>query len=305
MKLSILIATYNQEHHIGQAVRSALMQQTDFDIEIVVADDCSTDGTPAVLRSLLAEYPGRLCILSNQKNLGIHGNYRNAWMHCRGQYVALLEGDDYWTSPHKLQRQVEFLEGHSECVLCFHNVVIFGDDSVAAEDESLYCPPDLPEICDSEDLLQEMFINTSSVVCRNGVFKDFPSWGVDLAVGDWPFFLWLSSFGKLGYLPEVMSAYRKHSQGLWKHTTLEERIRSVTTMYELASEVFGHRYDAIIRVLKRRWAAFVRCDGERMHWMELAHAGARQIETLQKKNRELRQALGKNTPEASVESPDQ
>src|SRR4051794_24115327 len=114
MKLSVLIATYNQKQYIAQAVRSALMQQTNFDFEVVVADDCSSDGTDVILRELMAENPGRLRVLFNEKNLGIHGNYRNAWFQCKGQYVALLEGDDYWTAAHKLQRQVDFLDAHPD-----------------------------------------------------------------------------------------------------------------------------------------------------------------------------------------------
>ena len=288
MKLSVLIATYNQERYIEQAVRSALMEQTAFDYEIVVADDCSTDGTRAILRTLAAEHPNRLRCVLNERNLGMHGNYRSGWMQCRGQYIAMLEGDDYWTDPQKLQKQVAFLDAHPECVLCFHNVVIFNDDESAGDSESLYCPPDLPEICGPEELLQEMFINTSSVVIRNGVFKEFPALGTDLALGDWPFFLWLSSFGKLGYIPRVMSAYRKHGEGLWKRTSPEERIRTVTKMYELAMELFDHKYDPIIRVLIRRFVAYVRCDDERQKWMAAAKSAQRQVEELQRKNRTLR-----------------
>jgi glycosyltransferase involved in cell wall biosynthesis len=287
MKLSVLIATYNQERYIEQAVRGALMQRTSFDYEILVADDCSTDGTREILRALAAEHPNRLRLVLNERNLGMHGNYRNVWMQCRGQYIAVLEGDDYWTDPTKLAKQVAFLDAHPECVLCFHNVVIFSDDESVIGGEALYCPPDLPEICGSEDLLQEMFINSSSVVLRNGVFKEFPALGTDLALGDWPLYLWLSSFGKLGYIPEVMSAYRKHGEGLWKRTSPEERIRSVTKMYELAMELFEHKYDAIIRVLIRRWAAYVQCDDERQRWMTAAKSAQRQVEELQRKNRAL------------------
>lgn len=288
MKLSVLIATYNQERYIEQAVRSALMQRAAFDHEILIADDCSTDGTREILRSLAAEHPDRLRLVLNDRNLGMHGNYRNAWMQCRGQYIAILEGDDYWTDPAKLQKQVAFLDAHRDCVLCFHNVVIFSEDESVIGAEALYCPADLPEISGSEELLQEMFIQGSSVVIRNGVFKTFPALGTDLALGDWPFYLWLSSFGKLGYIPEVMSAYRKHADGLWKRTPPEERIRTVTKMYELAMELFHHRYDAIIRVLIRRWAAYVRCDDERQRWMTAAKSAQRQVEELQRKNRELR-----------------
>jgi glycosyltransferase involved in cell wall biosynthesis len=295
MRLSVLIATYNQERYIEQAIRSAMAQRTTFDYEIVVADDCSTDRTPDIIRSLVAECPDRFRAIFNKKNLGMHLNYRNAWSQCRGQYVAPLEGDDYWTSPGKLQRQVHFLDEHPECVVCFHNVLVYDDDEEAANlaggGESLYCPPDLPEICGAEELLQEMFINSSSVVCRNGLFRDLPTWALDLAVGDWPFFLWLCSFGKLGYLRDVMSVYRKHSDGLWNRTPPEERVRTITKMYERINEHFEHRYDAMIRVLIRRWTAYIWCDAERMRWKKSAINAGQQIEELRRKNRALRDEL--------------
>jgi len=299
MRLSVLIATYNQEKYIEQAIRSAMAQRTTFDFEIVVADDCSTDRTPEIIRSLVAESPDRFRVLFNKKNLGIHLNYRYAWSQCRGQFVAGLEGDDYWTSLDKLQRQVDFLEVHPECIMCFHNVVVFEEEEVAnlaGGGESLFCPPDLPEICGVEELLQDMFINSSSVVCRNGMFKEFPTWLLDLAVGDWPFFLWACSFGKLGYLPDVMSVYRKHSDGLWNRTPPEERIRTITKMYERVNEHFEHRYDAIIRMLIRRWAAYFWCDAERTRWKKAAINARQQVEELRRKNRELRNATAAPSP---------
>jgi glycosyltransferase involved in cell wall biosynthesis len=289
MKLSALIVTYNQERYIEQAVRSVLAQQTDFDFEVVIADDCSRDGTREILRRLQDERPDRIRLLLNERNLGIHGNYRNAWFLCKGQYIGLLEGDDYWTASDKLQRQVDFLDAHPECVLCFHDVVVFEDDG--AGPEGRYCPPDLPEICGIEDLLQEMFINTTSVVCRNRVFTEFPTWGLDLAIGDWPFFLWISSLGKLGYLPQVMAAYRKHGDGLWSRTGPEERIRSITAMYERVNEHFGYQYDAIIRVLIGRWKAYFRCDAERQRWMATARSAQAQLDEAQRKARQLRHEL--------------
>ena len=293
MRVSVLIATYNQEKYIEQAVRSVLAQRTTFDYEIVIAEDCSTDRTPEILRSIAGECPERFRLLFNKKNLGIHLNYRYAWSQCRGQYVAALEGDDYWTSPEKLERQVAFLDAHPECILCFHNVVVFEQEDVpylAGGGESLFCPPDLPDICGVEELLQEMFINSSSVMCRNGVFSEFPAWALDLAVGDWPFLLWVCSYGKLGYIPEVMAAYRKHSDGLWNRTPVEERIRTITKMYERVNEHFGHRHDAMIRMLIRRWRDYFRCDAERMWWKKAALSARRQVEELRQKNRALRSA---------------
>src|SRR6266576_553941 len=120
MKVSALIVTYNQEKFIEQAIRSALMQQVNFPYEIVIGEDCSTDNTRAVVERLASENPGKIRAILRDKNLG------------------MLEGDDYWTDPLKLQKQADFLDAHPECCLCFHNVVIFDEHS---EEESLYCRP--------------------------------------------------------------------------------------------------------------------------------------------------------------------
>src|SRR6266576_3052599 len=118
MKVSALIVTYNQEKFIEQAVRSALMQQVNFPYEIVIGEDCSTDNTRAIVERLASENPGKIRAILRDKNLGMHGNHRATYNECRGQYIAMLEGDDYWTDPHKLQKQADFLDTHPECCLC-------------------------------------------------------------------------------------------------------------------------------------------------------------------------------------------
>src|SRR3954451_17918743 len=99
MKVSALIITYNQEKFIEQAVRSALMQKVNFPYEIVIGEDCSTDGTRDIVRRLAEENPGRIRAILREKNLGMHLNHRATHAACTGQYLAILEGDDYWTDP--------------------------------------------------------------------------------------------------------------------------------------------------------------------------------------------------------------
>src|SRR5438477_10214742 len=171
LKLSVQMVTYNQERYIEQAIRSALMQQTNFDYEIVIGEDMSKDRTREICQRLAAEHPDKIRLLLREKNLGMHENHRQTFHACRGQYVAFLEGDDFWTRPDKLQRQVDFLDVHPECVLCFHNVLIFDEHT---NEEAFYCRPDHPQITGTEDILQEIFVNTASVVMRNNVFEEFP-----------------------------------------------------------------------------------------------------------------------------------
>ena len=113
MLLSVGILTYNQSQYIRQCLDAVLMQEVDFDYEIVIGDDASTDGTIAILE----EYEDRVKtvkIIRSEKNEGISMNYKKVLSACTGDYIALCEGDDFWTDPHKLQVQVDFLESHPD-----------------------------------------------------------------------------------------------------------------------------------------------------------------------------------------------
>src|ERR1700683_2854968 len=118
MKVSVLIVTYNQECYIGQAIESVLAQKVNFDYEIIIGDDCSTDGT----RSLITEFqrlrPDRIKAILRDRNIGANRNVAGVAAASRGQYAAFLEGDDYWTATDKLQKQVDFLDAHPDRSIC-------------------------------------------------------------------------------------------------------------------------------------------------------------------------------------------
>ncbi len=213
IKTSVLMVAYNQERYIAQAIESALTQQVDFPIEIVVADDCSTDGTGAIARDYARKHPHRVVLLQRAANMGGRANFADAYKACRGQYVALLDGDDYWTDPTKLNRQVSMLDSHPEWTLCFHRVCYVYEDDPGAVDEF---PVGLTESeYGIEDLLQSNFIQTCSLVVRRGLISSFPNWFFLPGPGDWPFALLHARYGRIGYLPEVMAAYRVHGGGRW------------------------------------------------------------------------------------------
>jgi glycosyltransferase involved in cell wall biosynthesis len=114
MKLSVAMITYNHERFITQALESVLAQRVNFDYEIVVGEDCSTDDTRAIVMYFHRRYPGRIVPLLREKNIGGARNIELTLAACRGQYVAMLEGDDYWTCEDKLQRQVDFLDANPD-----------------------------------------------------------------------------------------------------------------------------------------------------------------------------------------------
>lgn len=208
MKVSVCMIAYNHEPYIVQAVESALMQQTNFDYEIVVGEDCSTDRTRALLVGLQQRHPGKIRLLLPERNLGMMPNFIQTLKACRGQYTALLEGDDYWTDPRKLQKQVDFLDANPGFVMCFHNVEVL--DEAGNRTRANAGPQEVFSVKDV--ISREWFIMTCSIVFRNALL-DYPAWFYQVRNGDYALQLLVSRHGPVRYLDEVMSVYRKHGAG--------------------------------------------------------------------------------------------
>ncbi len=138
VKLSVIFITYNHEKYVEKALRSVCEQETDFAYEVVVGEDCSTDSTREILKRVASEYPDKVRLLFRDKNFGRPTlNVYNTTMECRGEYLAYLEGDDYWTDKNKLQKQVDFLEEHPEYIACTHGCVMINENSEEITDEEI------------------------------------------------------------------------------------------------------------------------------------------------------------------------
>src|SRR5690554_1887156 len=120
--VSVVMPTYNHEKYIRQAIEGVLMQISDFLFELIIVEDCSTDNTKNIALEYASQYPGKINVLTSEKNLGITKNYLRSVEGINGKYIAVCEGDDYWTDPLKLQKQVDFMEANPDCSMCFHPV---------------------------------------------------------------------------------------------------------------------------------------------------------------------------------------
>lgn len=210
-KVSVLVTTYKHEQFIGQALESALMQEANFPFEVVVGEDKSPDRTLEIVEQYRQRHPDKIRLIARERNLG-SGNFVETYGACRGEYVAILEGDDYWTSAEKLQVQADALDARPDWVLCFHAVQVVRDDG--REPHYLF-PPGRRAVSTLDDLLKMNFVPTCSAMFRNRVVVKFPEWYAALALGDWPFFILLAQHGQLGYLDRVMATYRTHLGGIW------------------------------------------------------------------------------------------
>jgi len=211
--VSVACITYNHEKFIAQAIEGFLLQKTSFPIEIIIHDDASTDNTKKIVEQYAKINPNLIFPIYQQVNQYSLGNKtlsKYIFPHCRGKYIAMCEGDDYWTDPLKLQKQVDFLEANQEFSGCFHETQqIFEDGKLG----KIY-GKDANEILITEDTISTLSpFHTSSFVFRN-IIKTFPKWLHNVVSGDIALFSIVSSYGPLKKIPEIMSVYRKHDGGI-------------------------------------------------------------------------------------------
>lgn len=244
-KVSVAMIIYNHEQYVAQALEGVLLQQTDFPVEVVVGEDCSIDATRAIVRDFQRRYPDRIRLIAHEGNVGAQRNLEATIAACTGTYVAFLEGDDYWTSPHKLQRQVDFLDRHPEYSLCFHNVAMLYTDGYTGR--RAFCPEDQQETSTITDLLSGNFVPTCSKMFRRVLFRGLPEWTHRLLGADWSCNVLLAEHGGIGYINEIMATYRVHPGGVWTGASRRLQLQDVIGFYESVNAHLGFRYDRIIR----------------------------------------------------------
>jgi glycosyltransferase involved in cell wall biosynthesis len=244
VKVSVTIITYNQEGYIGQALDSALGQDTDFEYEVVVGEDCSSDRTRHVLLEYQHKHPDRLRLILNDWNMGAAANYDRILKTCRGEYIALLDGDDFWTSPRKLRRQVEFMDAHPGCPMCFHPArMIFEDGN---RESCIWGPKVDKKFFSLADILRTVFIPVSSTFVRGELFRRLPEACFASQGGDWGQYVTLAKSGDIGFVNEVMSAYRVHPGGVWSAMSIEERFDTIIKSNQATRKILDEEHRRII-----------------------------------------------------------
>ena len=257
--VSIKCIAYNHEPYIRQCLDGLVMQQTNFRFEAIVHDDASTDKTADIIREYANKYPDIIKpIFETENQYSKHdGSIRRILDEaCCGKYIAVCEGDDYWTDPLKLQKQVDFLESHLEYSLCFHPVFVLREDGTFTNE---FISSDIPQTSDESDIIKNNYIATQSVLYRN--IKELKGYIEDLGTipfGDYVLWLLNTRYGLLYEIPEVMAVYR-FGVGVWTNRSkFEQNIDSVygyTKMLPLVldsnnRQVFDQRILGMIEQLK-------------------------------------------------------
>lgn len=250
-KVSVAMVAYKHERFIVQAVESVMMQQTDFPYELVIGEDCSPDRTREIVLSLQRKYPDRIRLLLREMNVGMMTNFVQTLQACEGQYVALLEGDDYWTNPQKLQKQVALLEAHPKYSACFALARVVAENNSS---EVFYIPSKQTSAVafTTQDLLNKNCIATASVMYRNIMreinFEPLKS----LKMIDWPLHILVSLKGSVGYIPEEMAVYRQHPGGIWTSATAVPKLEASIQMYDALRTMLParHRRPVAVTIVK-------------------------------------------------------
>lgn len=261
-KVSVSLITYNHARFIAEAIDSVLAQVTTFPFELIIGEDESSDGTREIVQQYAEKYPDRIRLNLHSRSTNISYGGRPTSRHnfvtnvrsATGQYVALMDGDDFWSAPEKLQRQVEFLDSHPECSVCFHRVTIvdekgkeIGKKALVGPDQSTYTLSDL--------LRRRFFAKAPSVMFRRGLFDEFPEWYYRCPVSDFPLHVLNGLRGNFGYLAKEMGAYRIHAGGIWSlagtepgttETNVDPRkirqLSSMVHMYQILTEALDPDY---------------------------------------------------------------
>jgi glycosyltransferase involved in cell wall biosynthesis len=243
MKVSVIIVTFNHEQFIAEAIRSVLAQKTSFPYEIIISEDCSSDQTRSIVGEFHATHPDQIRVLLSNYNLCTSEVLLRALVASQGDYVALLDGDDYWTCSTKLQRQVEFLDTHSEYSLCHHNMHVLEDGIVTRT----YNPPTQPKVSHLRDLILSNFIATGSVMFRRIDVSSFPPWFSTVYCGDWALHVLNCLRGQIGYLSESLGVYRVHSGGAWSGLSELQQLEHLISFCKAIRQCLGFLHRMLAR----------------------------------------------------------
>jgi glycosyltransferase involved in cell wall biosynthesis len=237
-KVSVCMMTYNHERFIAQAIESVLEQKTVFDFELVIGEDCSTDGTRKIVAEYARKYPEKIRAMFRETNLGMTANFLQTLSECRGHYIALLEGDDYWTDPLKLQKQVDFLDVHPLYSLCCHCYKIYDEESKNWDpddgNQTLFA-----DAGEGKDITVDIFFNYRIDWLIHPLTVVFRKEMLDIGISakykhfsDVPLFYHLIAKGKGRRFNFIGGVYRRHRGGIFSKKSAIEKAEWIYLAYK-------------------------------------------------------------------------
>lgn len=246
-KISVVMITYGHENYIREAIEGVLIQEGNFELELIIANDCSPDATDEIISEILCTHPkaGIIRYFKHENNIGMMSNFIFALQQAKGKYIALCEGDDYWIDINKLNKQVTFLESNPQYVLSFHNAKVlnitngylsmFVDEYKCLEYKAI-------------DLFDKWLIPTASMVFRNVFDESMPDFVAKATHGDLALQVYLNEFGKFYAFNDVMSVYRinESSVTINSFSSLKHNNAHIEQL-QLMNSFFNRKYNVQIK----------------------------------------------------------
>ena len=236
--VSICMITYGHEKFIEEAINGVLMQECDFEYELIIANDSSPDNSDDVINTIIKNHQkGKLITYFKQeKNIGMMPNFISALEQCKGNYIAVCEGDDHWTDPLKLQKQVDFLNVNTNYSACFTNINMLNNGILSKEVLKKKHKKDF----DSISVFYDLWVPTLTILYRKNSLKlPLPDQFSKVNNGDLFLFYLLAQEGMLGYLDFVSGVYRQHENGVWSGEDTITQIEKRITTFVLIKDYFN------------------------------------------------------------------
>jgi len=229
-KVSVATIAYNHVGLVRESIESALNQKVDFPYEIVVSDDCSTDGTRELLQQIQKEHPDKIRLILREQNLGMQWNFARTLEACEGEYVAVLDSDDYWTSGQKLAKQVRFMEENPGHAISFHRVDVLFEGQ---PERNLNIPPNAKPVSGLNDIVFSNLLASCATMYRRDRLPQFPDWYAEIHTYDWVLAtLVLLEGGTAGFIDETMAVYRVHATNMYSRLDERNRLEKELAYYD-------------------------------------------------------------------------
>ena len=252
MKINVILITYNHANYIYQTLESILMQETEHEVEIIVADDCSPDNTVEIIKEYEDKTSFTFTYLQKEHNVGYNKNYQQAFAACTGDYIAIMEGDDYWIKPDHLQNHIDHLERLSNASMSYNRHLRLFIDQKREEIFDWEGSDDYEYVTTEQLALGNRIGNLSCCVFRGEHIRNLDPKLFDMEIADWMLGMYMGQFGPLLYLKEVTSAYRIHDNGQWSRMDEKEQFVRVIEFIDKYNKYFDYKYTEPFTKHRRR-----------------------------------------------------
>lgn len=250
MEVDVILISYAQETTIARAIESIIMQQTSASIHLIVADDCSPDNTSFIIKEHLEDCSFDFTWCKSSKNIGMVLNYKRAFDACRGKYVFILEGDDYWCSPFHIQNHINFLEGHLQCSMSMNRLTFYNSKTNDFSIGKWNDVDDVKYVTLKEQILQKNCLGNLSACCfRAKLINELPAKLYNLEFADWLLGMIMAQYGLIAILKESTSVYNINEQGQWSRLSREEQILQMIDLAKSYNKFFEGKYDCYFKRL--------------------------------------------------------